>query len=91
MEYKVINHTTPENLKDDIEKHLLEGWELAGGVTMATFPLPGDPIPPGHRVYHTHFFYAQAMTRREQRKERRINIGGPISYFMPPLKDNSDD
>lgn len=90
MEYKVINHTTPENLKDDIEKHLLEGWELAGGVTMAAFPLPGDPIPPDHRVYHTHFFYAQAMTRRE-RREFRINLGGPVSAVMPDSNDKHSD
>lgn len=86
MEYKVINHTTPENLKDDIEKHLLEGWELAGGVTMAAFPLPGDPIPPDHRGYHTHFFYAQAMTRRQNHHARATTVkyddkGQPFTFY----------
>lgn len=52
MFYTVIEATSPDDLKSQVEENLLLGWHLIGGVAAVAFPTPvaGKAWSAGHEV-----------------------------------------
>lgn len=59
VKYKLVSSKTSDGLSDNVNKHLLDGWELYGS--------PTTTISVGN--YSVHAKYSQAITRKIKNKE----------------------
>jgi hypothetical protein len=58
MRYALIQKTTPESLVEAVNKYLLEGWEVQGGVTVGISDRTGSII------------YLQALVKKEKKTKK---------------------
>jgi hypothetical protein len=59
MEYKLVGHWDSDEFEARVTKHLLEGWQLVGGVS--TYVSPDPLLGPDHKRHEPRF--VQALVR----------------------------